>query len=41
MNYPNKEKIKDIAKYLNEKYRVNYYIWNVSEHPYDTRYFNN
>lgn len=41
MPFPIPEKIESTAKYLNQIYGTNYFIWNVSEHFYDVSYFNN
>jgi hypothetical protein len=42
MTFPSKEKIKDLAACLNDQFKKSgYYIWNLSEHTYDTNYFNN
>jgi len=42
MTYPSKEKIEELSKTLETRFpKGSYYIWNVSEHKYDTSYFNN
>lgn len=41
MNFPAKDHQFEIADYLNNKYKTQYRIWNVSEHTYPTSPFNN
>lgn len=41
MPFPVLDKIESHARYLNQIYGSNYFIWNVSEHLYDIALFNN
>ena len=41
MTFPSKGKIKALSQFLNSQFKINYYIWNISEHTYDTSIFNN
>ena len=40
MTFPSKDKTKALSQFLNTQFKTNYYIWNVSEHTYDTSIFN-
>ncbi|EAS06714.2 PTEN tumor-suppressor protein C2 domain protein (macronuclear) [Tetrahymena thermophila SB210] len=40
MNFPTQDKIVGLSKYLNERFKQQYYIWNVSEHKYEVFPFN-
>ena len=40
MAFPSKEKIKPLSQFLNSQFKKNYYIWNISEHTYDSSIFN-
>lgn len=41
MAFPKQERIGRLAAKLNEEFRNAYYIWNLSEHDYDTEHFAN
>ena len=40
MPYPSTDVVVSVSDYLNKKYKGNYWIWNIGEHHYDTKYFN-
>ena len=39
MEYPDRDKVQKLSARLNGKYGSNYMIYNMSEHAYDTGYF--
>ncbi len=41
MTYPSSEKIHDLSNKLYNQFKNNYYVWNLSEHTYNTEFFNN